>query len=315
MTTYRDTDRMLDAWLAEGFNVANDRVLDVVEDRISHQRQSPAWRVSWRDTHVNAYFKLAAGLAAVLVAGFVGWQLLPSTGGIGGTPTPPPSAAPSATEQPQPSPTFGSGTLPNGTLAAGHYTIALPTDQFPGMTISADVPAGWKGYPEIPALTSPSDSESGKVGGLIGFMAVKGLFSDACHWDLDGTGLTDQPGNVEVGSTVDDVVAAVTANKSYTASAPSPVTIGGFQGKVLDLQLPGNDVLTKCDGQAGQPGDYKFIPLESGFWAQGPDSRWRLFILDVGGTRLITMISSFGSIPQAELDAAQAIVESFEITP
>jgi hypothetical protein len=55
--------------------------------------------------------------------------------------------------------------------------------------------------------------------------------------------------------------------------------------------------------------------LSKGFWSQGPNSRWRLYILDVEGTRLITMISSFGSLPQAELDAAQAIVNLLMITP
>jgi hypothetical protein len=47
---------------------------------------------------MNGYTKLAAGLAAVLVVGFVGWQLLPGPGGSGSQPTPGPtaSAAPTA---------------------------------------------------------------------------------------------------------------------------------------------------------------------------------------------------------------------------
>jgi hypothetical protein len=306
-----DLDLVLREYLADDGGAARDYVLNVVADRISRQPQRRSWPFQGRTTVTQ--LKLAAALAAAVIIAVVGWNLLPRGGSVGGPPTPAPTVAPTPSGQPKPSPTLGSGALPNGTLAAGRYTITLPNDMFPGMTVAADVPAGWKGYPEVPALTSPSDSESGKVGGLIGFMSVERLFSDACHWNLDRTGSIGQTGDVEVGSTVDDVVAALKANKSYTASAPTPVTIRGFQGKVLDLQLPGSAVLNTCDGEAGQTGDHKFIVLSKGFWAQGPDSRWRLFVLDVGGTRLVTMISAFGSLPQAELDAAQAIVESFEI--
>jgi hypothetical protein len=116
MTTHLDTDRMLDAWLAEGFDVANDHVLDVVEDRISHQRQLPGWRVSWRDPHVNAYFKVAAGLAAAVLLAIAGWSVLPKPPTIGEpSPSPLGSVSPSAspsnpspTRTPRPVPTFAS---------------------------------------------------------------------------------------------------------------------------------------------------------------------------------------------------------------
>jgi hypothetical protein len=308
-----DVELVLREYLADDGDRAPDYVLDVVKDRIAGQPQRRTWPFPGR-TNVTQ-LKLAAALAAAVIIAVVGYNLLPRQSSIGGLPTPSPTAAPTPTEVPQPSPTFGSGALPSGRLAAGHYTMVPPIDGLPGLTIAADIPAGWKGTPEIPALTSPSDSESGRVGGLIGFMPGEGLFKDACHWDVDGSGSIDQPGNVGVGPTVADLVSAIQANTSYTSSAPSPVTIGGFQGMVVDLQLPGADVLSTCDGDPSQSGDHKFIVLTRGFWSQGPDSHWRLFILDVGGTRLVTMISSFGSLPQAELDAAQAIVESFEITP
>lgn len=309
-----DVDLVLREYLADDGLTAPDRVLRVVEQRIDRQPQRRAWRLQGRP-FMNTYAKLAAGLAAVLVVGIVGWRLLPGNGGIGGTPTQVPTAAPSPTAPVQPSPSPGSGALPEGILPAGHYTMTPPIDGLTGLTIAADVPAGWNGYPDIPALTSPSDSESRAIGGLIGFMPGEGMFSDACHWNVDGTGSIDQPGDVDVGSTVDDLVAALRANTSYTSSAPSPVTIGGFKGAVLELQLPGEDVLSTCDGEPSQTGDHKFMVLTKGFWSQGPDSRWRLYIVDVDGTRLVTMISSFGSIPQVELDAAQAIVASFQITP
>jgi hypothetical protein len=58
---------------------------------------------------------------------------------------------------------------------------------------------------------------------------------------------------------------------------------------------------------------YRVFP--GGFYAQGPNSRWHLYIVDVDGTRLITMISIAEGTPQADIAAAEAIVESFEFTP
>jgi len=316
MTTDRNVTRALDLWLAEGSVEVNDRVLDLVEERIRRKRQLPAWLLPRRDRYVNSTLKLAAGLAAVLVIAVVGWQLLGRQNGIGpGTPTSAPTTTPTAPATQSPSPTLGSGPLPDGRLAAGHYTISPAIEGFPGLTVATDIPAGWSGFPDVPALTSPSNSDAFGIGGLIGIMPGKGLFSNPCRWDVDGTGSTSQPGDVAVGPTVNDLVSAIQANTSYTASTPSPVTVGGFQGVALELQLPGDDVLLTCDGDRAQAGDHKFIVLTNGFWAQGPDSRWRLNILDVNGTRLVTMISSFGALPQAELDAAQAIVASFVITP
>jgi hypothetical protein len=117
-----------------------------------------------------------------------------------------------------------------------------------------------------------------------------------------------------VGPTVDDLVAALKANTSYTSSAASPVTFGRFEGQELELQLPGNDVISTCDKERGDTqGSYFVFP--KGFYAQGPNSRWHLDIVDVDGTRLIIMDSIGEGTPQADIAAAQAIVESFDITP
>lgn len=82
----------------------------------------------------------------------------------------------------------------------------------------------------------------------------------------------------------------------------------------MELQLPGDDVLSTCDRSPGdQNGTYYVFP--GGFYAQGPNSRWHLYIVDVDGTRLITMISIAEGTPQANIAAARAIVQSFEFTP
>ena len=82
----------------------------------------------------------------------------------------------------------------------------------------------------------------------------------------------------------------------------------------MELQLPGDDVLSTCDKERGDTtGNYFVFP--KGFYAQGPNSRWHLYIVDVDGTRLISMVSIAERTRQADITAAEAIVEAFEITP
>jgi hypothetical protein len=289
---------MLDAWLAEGFNVASDRVLDNVEDRISHQRQRPEWRVSWRDTHMNAYARLAmAAVIGVIAVGVIYLNLPGRNGSVGTSPSPSPSATPTSTP----------AALRNGVLEAGRYLLKRDND----IRAVADVPAGWQGFPDIPALISPGGDNGDGV--LIGFMIPNGLFSDPCHWDLNGTGDQFQPGDVEVGPTVDELVAALRANTSYTSTSPSPVTIGSLQGTQLEIQLPDESVLTTCDREGGNT--RYFIFSGDSFWDQGANNRWRLSIVDVSGTRIVVMLSYFDRTPTVDVAAGEAIVESLDFTP
>jgi hypothetical protein len=309
-----DVELVLRSYLADTGDRAPDRVLEDVAARIARQPRRRTWRLS-RRPYMNTYAKLGIAAAAIVMVAVAGYSILPRTGVGPGSPTAAPTAAPtpSATAAAVvPSPTPGSGLLPSGRLAAGHYTIAEIPD-FSGLEVAADVPAGWVGYPEIPALVSPTRGSAD--GALIGFMKADGLFSDPCHWDVDGSGAENQPGDVEVGPTVDDLVTAIRANTAYTSSTPSPVSLGGYDGAVIELRLPGQDVLDTCDVSATDPGDGKYLLFPNGFWAQGPNNIWRLFIVDVDGRRLITMLNYFDDVPTADVDAAVAIIESFVITP
>lgn len=308
MTQHSDIERLLDHWFKDGPDQAPDRVVEIVTDRIERQSQRPAWRLHWRPFPMNAYAKIAVAAAAILIVALVGYNLLPgSSTGVGG-PAPSPSALPTATPTSTPAAT-GPVALPDGPVTGGRYRIK-PFNDPSSLSIVADVPVSWVGFPANAALTNPGGSNGGI---LLGFMTADGLFRDPCHWDVGGTGAA-QTGDIVVGPTVDDLVTALKANKSYTSSAATPVTIGGFEGQELELQLPGDDVISTCDRETGETtGSYFVFP--NGFYAQGPNSRWHLYILDVAGTRLITMVSIAEGTPQADVAAATAIVESFKITP
>ena len=312
MNPSSDVELVIRSYLADTGDRAPDRVLEDVAARIARQPRRRSWRLSGRP-FMNSYAKLGLAAAAIVVVAVVGYSVLPRAGTGPGAPTAAPSVAPTPSPTAvAPSPTLGSGALPSGRLAAGHYTITEIPD-FAGLEIAADIPAGWQGYPEIPALVSPAQGSAN--GALIGFMKVDGLFSDPCHWDVDGTGAETQPGDIEVGPTVDDLVTAIRANTAYTSSTPSPFSLGGYDGAEIELRLPGQDVLDTCDVSVTDPGDGKYLPFPNGFWAQGPNNLWRLFIVDVAGARLVTMLNYFDDVPRADVDVARAIIESFVITP
>jgi len=178
-------------------------------------------------------------------------------------------------------------------------------------TLVATGPKGWVGYPSW-AMDGPEPVRADAPTGIgISFFTANGIYSDPCHWDVQGTGGADV-GDVVVGPTVDDLVAALRANKSYTSTAPTPVTIDGYAGQELELQLP-DDPFTRCDKEHGDSGGHAFVFSGPGLYAQGPANRWHLYILDVDGTRLIAVILSYAKTPKTDLDLARNIIERLDI--
>jgi hypothetical protein len=146
------------------------------------------------------------------------------------------------------------------------------------------------------------------------FLTANGLYSDPCDWDVLGTGRADY-GGVNVGPTVDGLVHALRANTHYTSSAATPVTIDGYAGKELELQLP-DDPYTNCDkDDPNDPDGHTFVFSGPGLYAQGPANRWHLYVLDVDGARLISVITSYAKTPKSDLDLARNVIETMDINP
>ena len=93
MSTDRETTRLVRSWLEEGVTALPDRVLDAVLDQVPATPQRRLWS-AWRPNEMNAYAKLLAGAAAVLVVAIVGYQFLPGRGpGSGASVAPSPTGA------------------------------------------------------------------------------------------------------------------------------------------------------------------------------------------------------------------------------
>lgn len=194
-------------------------------------------------------------------------------------------------------------------LTGGRYLFGPFGD--PSVSIAATGPDGWFGYPDW-AMDGPKPVHADAPTGIaISFFTADGLYSDPCHWDVQGTGSADV-GDVKVGPTVDDMVAALRANTYYTSTVAKPVTIDGYEGQELELQLP-NHQFTKCDNETGDDSGHAFVFSGPGLYVQGPANRWHVYILDVAGTRLISVILSYPKTAQSDLDLAQSVIDAMDI--
>jgi hypothetical protein len=307
MSQRSDIDRLLRHWMDDGPTRMPDRIVDVVADRISVQRQLRSWRLL-RRLSMNPFFKLTAAAAAVLVIAVVGYNLLPRQPSVGGPgPTPSPTATPAPT-------LAGIVDIPeqDTLLEPGRYRFRLFDD--PTLSVVADVPDGWSGMGNLGIRVQGRGADAPTGLGIAFLKTDRGLYSDPCHWDLAGTGAWEQDGDVEVGPEVSDLVDALRANTSYTSTEPSPVAFGEFEGQELEIQVPGDLDLDTCDVDVVEGGHYyRFMP--DTIYVQGDGNRWRMSIVDVAGTRVIVTVLYYSETPAADLQAAQAIVESLEFTP
>ena len=137
MTSQRELDRLLGAFLSEGADEVADRVIDAALDEIDHARQRRVVRLPWGSWTMSSTTKNLTSVAAVAVVGVlaVGAVLLlvrPGTPGAGGStsPTLAPGGAPAALV-----------TGPDRVKAAGTLVWCSSTDYAPFESTATGGPA------------------------------------------------------------------------------------------------------------------------------------------------------------------------------
>jgi hypothetical protein len=282
MTRSPDLDPVVLAWFEDGPSTMPDRVLDVIADRISRQRQRRAWRLLGR-SNVNSQFKLIAAAAATVVLAVAGWNLLPKTSSIGGPATAPPTPSPTARP------------LPDGTLPAGDYVMrAVPDDP---MTFVITAPEGWQGFGGF-FLGGPK--ASGVPDGVgISVNHDPEVVSAPC----DSSAHTPAPGASP--PSIDDLVAAISARADLQVSGVADTTLAGYAGKRLEIQFP---TPLACQTQ------YLFAEPK-GLYANGPANHWRVWLLDVRGQTAVVVLLDYAATPAADRTAAEAAIATVRITP
>jgi hypothetical protein len=295
----RDIERLLDRWFADGPMEVPDRVIDVVADRIGRQPQRPAWRLLWREIHVNSTQRMVAAAAAVILVAVVALAIVgrPSDSGIGTAPTP----TPSAKSSPSPTPTrqvscVGGPCL--GPLAAGSYTATEPLTPF-----AYSVPDGWENI----FNTAGGYVLRGQPGGPNYSIYV---FLDLQAADQTRCAKAPESG---VGQSVDDLVAWLARLPGLSMTPPTPVSLGGLDGVTFDL--------TVTTGGRSCLGEIKLWVQEwSGdpnfWWGLAAGSKERVFLLDRGSGGSVFILLD-ARLPEFDAFAAKAmpIVESFDFSP
>jgi len=123
---------------------------------------------------------------------------------------------------------------------------------------------------------------------------IDSLYSDPCN--------ASGAGDVEVGTTVDELVGAFAEQTAYEVSAPTDVTLAGYSGTRLDLTLPSDLDTSTCRYEY-------FFPWEGSAYSQGPGNLWHLWILDVDGSRVVVTTHDFEGTPAEEREEMQAYLK------
>ena len=148
MTTPRNPDSLLAAYMADGIDVLPDRVVDAVLDEAHRTRQRVVFGPR-RTPVMNSTFKVILAAAAVIAVVVAGISLLPrNDAAVGGPSSASPSAGPSTGPSAVPSPASSEFPGVSDAVAPGTYMWAA------GGTTPADitftVPAGWSSRYGIP---------------------------------------------------------------------------------------------------------------------------------------------------------------------
>jgi hypothetical protein len=127
---------------------------------------------------------------------------------------------------------------------------------------------------------------------------------------------------VGVGTGVDDIVAALRARPGVIATPPAAVTVGGYEGTLMDLRLDP----AWTEGCTAPDGPVVGIPILRGPGGSGPtlgltaNAPVRMILVDVGGGRTMAIVVACAepstlALFDEQVAAAMPIIESLGLRP
>jgi hypothetical protein len=249
-------------------------------------------RTVLRRAHTRRRVRLAgvAVVAAAAVLAVVVWL----SGGLGlhrGDAPPNPIETPKVTEV---GPQSMEGV--DGALDAGAWAVPLYGKNYESLPRAVvEVPDGY-GSPGGWTVDRGADGDPENYG-AVDFWSVGTVLDDPCH---------PSTGN-DPGTTVRDLADALVQQPGKQTTRPTPVTLDGHHGLYLEVTGPGRKQLDAC-----QDATYTLWRSDDDFPNRSniPGTVWRLWILDVDGTRIVVNESTTPHETKAEKAEVLAIARS-----
>ena len=172
----------------------------------------------------------------------------------------------------------------------------------PPLTVTIPAP-GWYGEVGGGILVKNDKHGPPDGAGMIIFVQPEYIvYGDACHWE---TTVPDTPA-----TTVDEVVAALSSQASRDASEPVDITLGGYAGKSITLEVPDDVDFTECDPGYGGSWDCGGDGMAPCGYHSGPGEIDTVYILDVDGLIMAWNTSYYAGTPAEDVAELEAIVQS-----
>ena len=293
MSKSSNSELLIKAFLEDGIDVLPDRSFDAVRTAVDQTRQ---WAIvgPWKEPQIMTATRFALIAAAIAVVAVVAIRFLPSTS-IG--PAPAPTAAPTPTPSPTPTPV----SLPtSGAIQPGTYFIT-DTSETNVNRLTFTVPDGWT-VADFIAKNAGTPNEV-----MFTTWVVSHVFEDACKWN--------ETKIVNVGTTPVQLMTALAAQKSRTASAATSTVIDGYPAQEMTLTVDPNLNTSTCTD-----GNLRYWP------AAGPDFGGGMccnlagnidttYAVDVNGKRMVVVARHYPGSSAADLAELQSIVDSIQIEP
>jgi hypothetical protein len=193
--------------------------------------------------------------------------------------------------------------------SVGGRTHVLSDSSDGGVGITVTLPAsGWSGEPGGWALeTGPNGFDPPDGAGIISFTVDEEfyIYRDPCKWSSTRP---DAPA-----TTVDELVAALSNQRSRNPSAPEEITVGGYPGMKIILNVSGDASFSDCDdgtfSTLGVAGEHPAL------WQQGPGQIDEIWIVDVDGRIALLAAGYYADTPPHAVDELHAILDSIRFEP
>lgn len=239
--------------------------------------------------------------AAVVAVVLIGSQLIGSPGGgLGSQVTPSPEPAATASPRPSPTPTAPESTTPTlGPLSEGPFVLVYEELFRVRSTVTIPAP-DWHGLETYTGVDKHGMAGPPQGAGLIVFGGDMFIYGDPCAWESTRP---DDPV-----ASLDEAVAALSAQASRDATPPVDVTVGGYPGKMLTLHVPEDAVFTDCD--RGEFRTLVEVPSDGARFHQAPGQIDEVWVVDVDGTLVFFDAGYFAATPAEYVEEMRAMVES-----